>query len=103
MEFSSVHNTESWVLTCLYGPCSADHKLAFLNWLKGVLGDFNLIRKPEDRNKPGGNLTELALFNEVISSLGLNEVLLQGIKYTWSNMQSTPLMEKLDWVFTSNS
>jgi hypothetical protein len=77
--------------------------LAFLNWLKGVLGDFNLIRKPEDRNKPGGNLTELALFNEVISSLGLNEVLLQGIKYTWSNMQSTPLMEKLDWVFTSNS
>jgi len=35
--------------------------------------------------------------------LGLNEIVLQGRKFTWSNMQQPPLLEKLDWVFTSNS
>jgi mannosylglycoprotein endo-beta-mannosidase len=113
IEFCSVHNNDSWVLTCVYAPCSPDGKLVFLEWLKNIqmpdnvdwllLGDFNLIRKPEDRNRPGGSLSEMALFNEAISSLGINEVLLQGRKFTWSNMQTPPLMEKLDWVFTSNN
>lgn len=46
---------------------------------------------------------EMMLFNEVISALGLNEVPLQGRKFTWSNKQASPLLEKLDWTFTSNS
>lgn len=33
-----------------------------------ILGDFNLMRKPEDRNKPGGDETEMFLFNEAISA-----------------------------------
>jgi len=33
----------------------------------------------------------------------LNEVKLLGKKYTWTNMQLSPLLEKLDWIFTSNS
>lgn len=45
----------------------------------------------------------MLLFNEVISHLGLNEISLQGRKHTWSNMQPIPLLEKLDWVFTSKS
>ena len=45
----------------------------------------------------------MLLFNEAISLLGLNEIVLQGRKYTWSNMQPFPLLEKLDWVFTSSS
>jgi len=45
-----------------------------IDWL--VLGDFNLIRKQEDRNMSGGNATKMMLFNEVISSLGLNEIVL---------------------------
>jgi hypothetical protein len=43
------------------------------------------------------------MFNEAISRLGLNEIVLQGRKFTWSNMQPSPLLEKLDWVFTSSS
>jgi hypothetical protein len=43
------------------------------------------------------------MFNEAISELGLVEIPLQGRKFTWSNMQPSPLLEKLDWVFTSNN
>lgn len=72
-----------------------------VDWL--VLGDFNLIIRPENRNKEGGNIMEMLLFNEAISAFGLNEITLQGRKYTWSNKQTSPLLEKLDWAFTSNS
>jgi hypothetical protein len=43
------------------------------------------------------------MFNDAISKLGLVELPLKGRKYTWSNMQRDPLLEKLDWVFTSSS
>jgi hypothetical protein len=41
------------------------------------------------------------LFNEIIGHLGLLELPLKGRKYTWSNMQNQPLLEQLDWFFTS--
>ena len=69
-------------------------------WL--VVGDFNLMRKPEDRNRPRVNITEMLLFNEDISSLGLAEIPLHGRKFTWINKQQPPLLERLDWFFTSN-
>jgi hypothetical protein len=64
------------------------------DWI--IMGDFNLIRKPSDRNKPGGNVNDMLSFNEAISNLGLIEVPLKGKKFTWSNMQHDPLLERLD-------
>jgi hypothetical protein len=61
-----------------------------IDWM--IVGDFNLMRKPEDRNKAGGDLTEMFMFNDALSALGLNEIVLQGRKYTWSNMQLSPLL-----------
>ena len=79
------------MLTCVYGPNTAEGKELFLNWLKEIeipnnvdwilLGDFNLIRRHGNRNKPGGNMAEKLLFNEIISLLGLNEIPLLGRKY----------------------
>jgi hypothetical protein len=93
-------------LTCVYGPCSPEGKVNFTNWLKSInmptdvdwviFGDFNLIRKTEDMNRPSGDINEMFRFNSAISSLGLNEVKIQGRKFTWSNMQPSPLLEKLD-------
>jgi exonuclease III len=107
------HNRDSWLLTNVYGPCTHDGKREFLHWLKHynisedekwlIVGDFNLIRKPENRNKPGGDVNEMLLFNEAISSLGLVELPLYGRRYTWTNKQLSPLMERLDWFFTSSS
>jgi hypothetical protein len=67
------------------------------DWL--IMGDFNFIRSPADRNKPGGDLNDMLLFNEEISNLGIVELPLKGRKFTWSNMQKDPLLEKLDWFF----
>ena len=69
------------------------------DWL--IVGDFNLIRKLENRNRPGGDLTEIGLFNEAISSLDLTGITLHGKQFTWSNKQPSPLLERLDWFFTS--
>jgi hypothetical protein len=72
-----------------------------VNWL--IVGDFNLCRSPDDRNRPGGDLAEMFLFNEAISSLVLVELPLKGRRFTWSNKQQCPLLERLDWFFTSAS
>jgi hypothetical protein len=45
----------------------------------------------------------MLLFNEIIGHLGLLELPLKGRKYTWSNMQDNPLLEQLDWFFTSSN
>lgn len=95
----------------VYGPCNTEGKREFVNWLTNVdfqhdeewiiLGDFNLYRFPENINRDGADLSDMQLFNNVISHLGLINIPLQGKKFTWSNMQNPPLLEKLDWVFTN--
>jgi hypothetical protein len=65
-----------------------------VNWL--FLGDFNFYG-----NKPGNNLDDTLVFNDLIDHLGLIELPLKGCTYTWSNMQQDPLLEQLDWFFTS--
>lgn len=86
VEFISLHNDARWILTCVYGPCTADRKRTFIEWFKDIqmpgdvdwiiMGDFNLIRSPDNRNKPGGNLSEMFMFNDAISRLDLNEIVL---------------------------
>jgi hypothetical protein len=96
----------------VYGPCTADSKAEFTNWLYNydasaldlciVMWDFNLIRCHENRNRPGGNVNETLIFNDVISHLDLVEVPLKNRAFTWSNLQSKCHLEKLDWIFTSS-
>jgi hypothetical protein len=70
-------------------------------WL--ILGDFNLLRSPENINMPGANTSEILAFNDAISRLGIVEIPLKGCKFTWTNKQQDPLLERLDWFFCSNS
>jgi hypothetical protein len=66
MEFISRYNNEEWLLNNVYGPCTSDGKRAFTVWLKNIqmpedvdwpiLGDFNLIWHPENRNHLGGDV-----------------------------------------------
>lgn len=112
-ELTSSQTGLKWILTNVYGPCEHERKPQFIEWLKNIemsnetdwliLGDFNLIRSPENRNKPGGNSSEMFLFNEAISSLGLVEIPLKGGKYTWSNKQENLLLQRLDWFFTNSN
>jgi hypothetical protein len=61
-----------------------------------MIGDFNLIRSPQDRNKPCGNISEMLLFSEAISHVSLVDIPLKGRKFIWSNMESAPLLQRLD-------
>jgi exonuclease III len=113
IEFICRLTDDHWILTNFYGPCSSEGKLAFLDWFKHIemadetkwliLGDFNLLRSPENRNKPGANISEIFAFNDAISRIGVVEIPLKGCKYTWTNKQLDPLLERLDWFFCSNS
>jgi hypothetical protein len=113
IKFTSVHDNSSWVLVCVYGPCQGLERDNFVSWLYNLqipvvenwllLGDFNFIRSPENRNKPGGDVSDMFLFNEIIGHLGLLELPLKGRSFTWSNMQKIPLLEQLDWFFTSSN
>jgi hypothetical protein len=110
LEFFSNFNNATWILSNIYAPCTYAGKREFLHWFKNVdmsdmtnwllVGDFNLYRSPADRNKPGGDHFEMYLFNEAISALGLVELPLKGRRFTWTNKQSSPLLEHLDWFFT---
>jgi exonuclease III len=92
LEFVSTISNASWVLTHIYAPCTIEDKQRFLNWFHNidmaedtdwlVVGDFNLMRKPKDRNKPGSNLSEMMEFNVAISNQRLEELRLSGAKYT---------------------
>jgi endonuclease/exonuclease/phosphatase family metal-dependent hydrolase len=65
------------------------------------MSDFNFYRSLESRNREAGNMHDIITFNEVLSNLGLLEIPLKGRNFTWSNMQHEPLLDQLDWCFTS--
>jgi len=58
------------------------------DWI--IVGDFNLMRSPNNRNRLGGDVTKMLLFNEAISSLGIVELPLQG-KVSLGRINSTLL------------
>ena len=68
VDFRSLHNNAEWLLTNIYGPCTDEGKLSFVDWLKNIampeevdwllVGDFNLMRSPANRNKPGGDINQ---------------------------------------------
>jgi hypothetical protein len=113
ISFKSASSQQKWNLVVVYGPCQGILRDQFVQWLFNIsipddelwlfLGDFNFIRFPDNRNLPGGDVNDMFLFNEVIDQLGLLELPIKGRAYTWSNMQQTPLLEQLDWFFTSSN
>lgn len=113
VNFTSAHNSQKWTLVNVYGPCQGPLRDDFVSWLYNLVipfeehwllvGDFNFIRSLENRNLPGGDIHDIFIFNEIIGHLGLLELPLKGRSFTWSNMQGNPLLEQLDWFFTSSN
>lgn len=111
IKLSVTSSLEAWTLVVVYGPCRQPDRDIFVNWLYNLniddddlwllIGDFNFYRSVDNRNKPGGNFNDTLVFNSIISHLGLIELPIKGRSYTWSNMQDTPLLEQIDWFFTS--
>ena len=89
----------------IYGPCHNDDRTEFFDWLSNIdasqmdhwilMGDFNLIRSPLDRNRPGGDTNNMLIFNSLLQQQDLVEIPIKGRNFTWSNMQDSPLLESL--------
>jgi endonuclease/exonuclease/phosphatase family metal-dependent hydrolase len=113
IEFHSNLSSDNFTLVNVYGPCNGIARDNFIAWLFHLdihddslwllVGDFNFYRFSDSRNKPRANINDMATFNEVISYLGLIELPIKGRAFTWSNMQMDPLLEQIDWFFTSSA
>ncbi|XP_073360756.1 uncharacterized protein [Aegilops tauschii subsp. strangulata] len=67
--------------------------------LGAILGDFNLIRRVHEKNKPPFDAARAATFNSLINDLAWFELPLSDRLYTWTNRRSPPTLERLDRVF----
>jgi len=93
-------------LISVYEPAQMDHKAQFLSEVVRVCskealsivigGDFNIIRRPDEKNNDNYNDRWPFLFNAVIDSLNLREIEMSGRKFTWANHLQNQTFEKLD-------
>jgi exonuclease III len=93
-------------LVTVYGPAHDDKKDQFLIELSNICaqndlplvlgGDFNILRSSDEKNKAFQANRFIDMFNWIINSYELREILLNGGKYTWSNNQADPRLERLD-------
>jgi hypothetical protein len=98
-------------LFCIYGTTQSQNKGAFLaelantcseeNLLFLVGGDFSIMRKPEDKSCGDFDTKWPSLFNDVIESLDLREIVMTGCQFTWAGAGDNPTYEKFGRVLAS--
>jgi hypothetical protein len=104
-------NYFKFALYSVYGPAQNQNKNAFLAELANTCykeslpymigGDFNIMRSPEDKSSGDFDPKWPNLFNVVIESLDLKEIMMSGRQYTWAGPGDNPTFEKLDRVLVS--
>jgi hypothetical protein len=77
MKFTYKYSGRIWYLTNIYGPAHNEERMDFITWLADlnssdmhlwmIMGDFNLIRGPENRSRTGGDNNNIV----VVSSTDL--------------------------------
>ncbi|XP_077249371.1 uncharacterized protein LOC143888867 [Tasmannia lanceolata] len=109
--FDSVHWNERWMLTIVYGPAKARDRSALWpelmmirdNWQGPwiVGGDFNTIRFPSEKNRPGRITTSMRHLSNFIQDGQLIDLPLEGSRYTWSNNQESLVKSRIDRILVS--
>ena len=66
VRLTSTQSADSWTLVNVYGPCADPNRALFVSWLFDIdiprgddwllMGDFNFIRAPDNRNRGVGTL-----------------------------------------------
>lgn len=102
-----------WSLINIYGPAHDERRLEFLEEIQNKVqslelpilmgGDFNLVRKVEEKSSGNVNHALMEAFNEMINVTELRELQRSGSRFTWSNKQNPPIMCVLDRVLVSNA
>jgi exonuclease III len=107
--FESTSSDVAFTVTNIYAPSDHDLTQDFVTemislsnvvygpWL--ILGDFNLIRVPADKNNNNFNRALADAFNAMIHAMALFELPLLDRLYTWTNGQEWPILARLDRAF----
>jgi hypothetical protein len=100
-----------WIFVSVYGAAQDARKPEFLSELVRICdteslpillaGDFNILRSPEEKSNDAFNPRWPFMFNAIIESLNLREIVLSGRQFTWANMRAIPTYEKLDHMLAS--
>jgi endonuclease/exonuclease/phosphatase family metal-dependent hydrolase len=69
--------------------------------INGVCGDFNMILNAADKNNDRLNRRSMSRFKAFVNHALLEEIVLTGRSYTWSNGADRPTLERLDRVFVT--
>jgi exonuclease III len=111
--FVSATSEAAFTITNVYAP--SDHSLTtdFVAEMEGlatsvsgpwiILGDFNLIRSPSEKNNSNFNPALAGAFNATIHSMALFELPLLDRRFTWTNGQDEPTLARLDRVFFNHA
>ena len=100
-----------FALYVIYGPAQLNNKEAFLVEMAHTCsreslpyiigGDFNIMRHPDDKSTDNFDSKWPNIFNAVIETLDLKEIVMSGRQYTWAGLGDEPTFEKLDRVLVS--
>jgi hypothetical protein len=100
-----------WLLVPVYGAAQDKNKYEFLAELVRtcefetipilLAGDFNNLRKSEDKSYNNFNPRLPFIFNAIIENLNPREIALSGRQFTWVSRRETPTYEKMDRVLAS--
>jgi len=84
-----------WMLFNIYGPAHDDRKLEFLEEIQAKIqsvdcpillgGDFNMIKKVEEKSNGNVSVPMMEVFNEMINSTALRELHRSGSRFIWTN------------------
>lgn len=109
VQFECCSSNLTFWATNVYGPNAEIDRDSFFQeiidlqptisgpWI--IAGDFNSVRSADDRNTGRVTVTETQRFNEWLHDLQVQELPLLDRNFTWSNMQSTPILTRIDRVF----
>jgi hypothetical protein len=110
---ATLHNAAAapWWITVVYGPQDDDEKVQFLSSLVHVrascpeawllCGDFNIIYREGDKSNGRLDHRGMRHFRAFINRVAIDELHLEGHRFTWSNRRDNPTLECLDRVFAS--
>ena len=100
-----------WSLVAVYGAAQPEFKPDFLADLVRICGDenlpilvgeiFNVIRRRDEKNNDNFDDRWSMMFNMIIESLSLREIVLTGRQFTRANTLLVPTYDKLDRVLPS--
>lgn len=93
-------------VTSVYSPTNSASRADFFREIEDlkptnstpwmVSGDFNTTLQAQDRNGSSQDWRWPLAFADLISAMGLQDIHMEGRRYTWSNYRNQPAMARLD-------